>query len=63
MTNHNSSISLLESKPNLTEQIQILIVDDQHFAHIFLEKILTGDRESNLKVIGTASNGQQSDQN
>ncbi|MEO0012348.1 MAG: hypothetical protein RLZZ535_737 [Cyanobacteriota bacterium] len=59
MTNHNSSISPLESKSNLTEQIRILIVDDQHFAHIFLEKILTGDPESNLKVIGTASNGQQ----
>lgn len=59
MTNHNSSISPLESKPNLTEPIRILIVDDQHFAHIFLEKILMGDRESNLKVIGTASNGQQ----
>jgi hemolysin D len=59
MTNHNSSISHLESKPNLTEQIRILIVDDQHFAHIFLEKILMGDPESNLKVIGTASNGQE----
>ncbi|MEN9568334.1 MAG: hypothetical protein RLZZ69_3530, partial [Cyanobacteriota bacterium] len=59
MTNYNSSISSLESKPNLTEQIRILIADDQHFAHIFLEKILVGDRESNLKVIGTASNGQE----
>ncbi|MEY2832626.1 MAG: hypothetical protein RLZZ574_1884 [Cyanobacteriota bacterium] len=59
MTNHNSSISPLESKANLTEQIRILIVDDQHFAHIFLEKILTGDHQSNLKVIGTASNGQE----
>jgi hemolysin D len=59
MTNYNSSISSLESKPNLTEQIRILIADDQHFAHIFLEKILSSDRESNLQVIGTASNGQQ----
>ncbi len=59
MTNHNSSISNLESKSDFIDNIRILIVDDRHFARTFLEKMLIGDTESNLKVIGTASDGQQ----
>jgi hemolysin D len=41
-------------------QIRILVVDDQHFARKFLEQTIDEETQSShLKVIGTASNGQQ----
>lgn len=56
--NQNSK-SEIESK-TVTDSIRVLIVDDQQFARKFLAKILDDPTESSqLKVIGTANDGQQ----
>ena len=60
MNDDRLSISNVESAPGLVDNIRILVVDDQHFARQFLEKVLDDNTDlSHLKVIGTANNGQQ----
>lgn len=59
MNQDNSSKSEIELT-TVSDDIRVLIVDDQHFARKFLAKILDEHTESShLKVIGTANDGQQ----
>lgn len=58
MNQNNFSLSELESNSNTISNIKILVVDDQDFARQFLKKVLDTE-SSELKVIGTANDGQQ----
>ena len=60
-----NNFPLFEIEPDSTaiddiqvDRIKVLVVDDQDFARKFLEKMLDAET-SELKVIGTANNGQQ----
>ena len=60
MNNKDLSLSKIESTSDLVENIRVLVVDDQHFARQFLEKVLDSNTEmSHLQVAGTANNGLQ----
>ncbi len=60
MKETNLSLSKIESAPNLVGRVRVLIVDDQNFARQFLAKVLNDNSNaSDLKVVGTADNGQQ----
>ena len=61
MNQNNSSLFNIESHSSNTEDIRILVVDDQHFARMFLEQVLDTVREqsTSFKVVGTADDGQQ----
>ena len=63
MDTNNPSPSNLELSPDIIDDIKVLVVDDQHFARKFIERTVDSDSEddpeSHLKVIGTASDGQQ----
>ncbi len=60
MKETNLSLSKIESAPNLVDHVRVLIVDDQSFARQFLAKVLDDNSNpSDLKVVGTADNGQQ----
>ena len=58
--NQNNSYKSEIELTTVSDDIRVLIVDDQHFARKFLAKILDEHTESShLKVIGTANDGQQ----
>lgn len=60
MNEDNFFLPEIKSTPVVIDAIRVLVVDDQHFARKFLEKVLSTDTaSSHLKVIGTANNGQQ----
>ena len=60
MNKNQFSSSEAESSSGTINDIRVLVVDDQRFAREFLGKVLDNNAQpSNLKLIGTADNGQQ----
>jgi len=51
--------SRIQSKNQEVNDIRVLIVDDQFFARQFLQKVLDPQSNSNLEIVGTASDGKQ----